>query len=227
MQINPDLKEVMEIGSLRRPDTQALLVAKKIANSEKETVYRIALNGKELFDLRATSWGGIEAIAINAPKESLTGYNLNYSIGSLKVNFEAPILEVRQINSDERGSISVVLYKGVEVYNMLATNTGFARGGHSHPDDVGFQMVEGIGVWYIRKNGVWKTVVQNKGDIVNVGADESHYVVALSPSLKSEIPKIRSADGKFKATNDDSREIVDHINKRQAYVNGGGSIIGF
>lgn len=199
----------------------ALFKAEKISESLNHTTYKISLNEKELFNLMGTN-RGITAEPILATPENLKGYNFTYIIGKIKPDFEAPLLEVKTINSDQRGSISVVLFKGVEIYNMLATNRGYARGGHNHNNPVKFVDVysEAPIVWYIEKSpGKWETIIQREGGTVEVAGGQNHYVVALGASLKSELPKEGPKGEPFQATNDSvSRAIVDRINARQKEV---------
>jgi len=215
--IKPELNEIMNIGALKRPETEAVLEAVKIKDSKRETVYRIVFNGAKMFDLRATDTWGIEAIPISVSKECVEPCNFSYFIGALKVDFEAPRLEVKQISNDERGSIFVVAYKGAEIYKMLATNTGFARGGHAHKVDFEFRSVVGTAVWHFEEGD--KFVVQGSGKSLSLSKGNVHYMVALEPSLNIGFPKENVVNIAPLANNPESRAVVDLMNARQSYVN--------
>lgn len=220
--INPDLSEITNIGALRRAESEATLGGSKIKENERETVYRIRFNGKDLFDLRATDMRGVEAIPIGVTQQSVEGCNFKYFIGAFKVDFNAPRLEIRQVSDDERGAIFVVQYKGAELYKMLLTNTGFARGGHAHDEDFEFRSVVGTVVWHLEKEN--KFVVQRAGEPLALSKGDVHYLVALEPSLNIGVPKDGSINVAPSASKPESRAVVDGINARQSYVNKHGTM---
>ena len=213
--IAPEFNEARVIGAEQKSE---LFVAKRISDWWHETAYQIMFNGIRVFDLKATG-RGIKAIAVCASEESVQGYNFEYAEPLKGERKGAPLLRISQVHKDERGAIYTAQYRGVEIYNFLVTNIGYARGGHSHPGPVNFHMIAGTGVWYMFVEGGEKIVVQSAGERVPVDAGVNHYFVSLTPTLKSEIASGGPKGEPFAATNDDrSRATVTYVNNRQGIV---------
>ncbi|MDE1825048.1 MAG: hypothetical protein KGH61_02690 [Candidatus Micrarchaeota archaeon] len=213
--IAPEFGEARAIGSGQKPE---LFVAKRVSDWWHDTTYQIIFNGTRVFDLKATG-SGIKAIAIWASGDSVLGYNFKYAEPLKGERKDAPLLRISEVQKDERGGIYIAEYRGVEIYNFLVTNPGYARGGHSHPGSVNFHMVSGTGVWYMLGDDGEKIVVQSAGERVSVEGGVNHYVVSLTPTLKSEIASEGPKGEPFTATNDErSRATVTYVNNRQGIV---------
>ncbi len=174
----------------------------------------VMFKGAPVFELNASKEGIIASpVARDLDERSMAGYNWTYT-GQVDVDFDKrALLSVDNVNEDPRGIICTVKFAGAEVYNIVGTHEGYARGGHSHPYAVNFSMPVGSGTWHILREGTWLEINQRPGSLLRIEEGEIHYVVAKSDMLLTE----SAVDcEKFQATNDpDCRTVVDDINKKE------------
>jgi hypothetical protein len=72
-------------------------------------------------------------------KETLQCYHRVFN-NQINRDKTAPTLAIKEVSSDARGVILVAEYLGAEVFSLLGTKAGKARGGHHHPYPVRLTM---------------------------------------------------------------------------------------
>lgn len=196
----------MVTKTLDLPKEKPLVEAVRLDNKS----YNILFKENTLFSLRVNG-DEIVPVAYKVLEKSIEGYRWTYK-GQIQKDLSAPPLAIDQVNSDSRGSIFAVKYMGAEIFSLIATKEGYARGGHSHPYSVNFSMPVGSGTWNILKGENWTQLYQMAGNSpITIGAGEVHYIVAKTDTLITE----SGANGeKFSSLNHQpTRDIVDSINK--------------
>lgn len=178
--------------------------------NKDNTEWRVFFKKVPVFMLRVDDRKGIIPGAITVDEKNLRLYNWPYK-GQIEADFaNKPPLSIRLVNQDMRGTIYAVEFAGAEVFSLIGTNAGYARGGHYHPYDVNFCMPIGSGTLRIKQNGNWISVEQRSGIEVAVKINEIHYVIAETDMMLTEIPANAEI---FRSTNDQaSRKMVDDIN---------------
>ena len=115
-------------------------------------------------------------------------------------------MEMKKIHADERGDIYSIPLSDKKDIALLVTNKGFARGGHSHPND---------DEYFIVVKGIVKFWVDDTHELFHEGMSECvphgsrHFFVSLTDSIVMHWGADRETtieDAKY-------RGLVDEINK--------------
>lgn len=119
---------------------------------------------------------------------------------------ENPLLAVAKKNSDSRGEKYLIDYGGKMVGNLIWTNLGYARGGHSHDQDVNLVILNGSGRTYVHRGKDWSKYDVKEGDTIAINARDSHFTIADTLMLTAEMPTLLR--GAVEVNEDYSKKVI-------------------
>ena len=125
-------------------------------------------------------------------------------------------MKLKQIQSDERGSISLLEegFKNLQEVTVFHTYAGFARGGCVHNiHDEHVCVVEGVIEYFCYDEKGLEVKKQRlfQGDTIKIKSRTPHYFIAM---LDSVVMEWGATPGEKKEKHKETRKIVDKINEQ-------------
>lgn len=129
---------------------------------------------------------GISARAVNTTQLSADGFNWSFeeNKGRIKTARLEPLLSLSEVRSDSGSTTLSLNFIGARAYSFLVTQSGYARGGHSHPYPVDVYQPAGTSKWYLDNRVSETVVIQNAGDKpLRIEAGVVHWAIAMEDSF--------------------------------------------